>query len=136
VTRECLKAIGKLPVESERLIILVIIGTRTEAQSFRREVGIGSSSHCLLGREFRRSDTSASEAGERSGSDDWEAGGEGLREGSESVLISREAWDVCESRRDCSVKRRDEILSEKNEQKVSAIEGDERELGRGEGDLR
>jgi len=34
------------------------------------------------------------------------------------------------------VKRRDEILSEKNEQKVSAIEGDGRELGRGKGDLR
>jgi len=32
---------------------------------------------------------------------------------------------ACESRRDCSVKRRDEILSEKNEQKVSAMEGDE-----------
>ena len=31
---------------------------------------------------------------------------------------------ACESRRDCSVKRRDEILSEKNEQKVSAMEVD------------
>ena len=69
-TRECLKTIGKLPVESERLMILVITGTRTEAQSFRREVGIGSSSHCLLGREFRRSDTSVSVAGERIGRDD------------------------------------------------------------------
>jgi hypothetical protein len=42
----------------------------------------------------------------------------------------------CESRRDCSVKRRDEILSEKNEQKVSAIEEDGRKLGSGEEDLR
>ena len=42
----------------------------------------------------------------------------------------------CESRRDCNVKRRDEILSEKNEQNVSAIEGGGMELGSGEGDLR
>ena len=34
------------------------------------------------------------------------------------------------------MKRRDEILSEKNEQKVSAIEGDGRELGSGDADLR
>ena len=60
---ECLKANGKLPVQSERLIILVITGRRTDAQSFRREVGIGSNSHCLLGSEFKRNDTSASEAG-------------------------------------------------------------------------
>ena len=70
MTRECLKAMGKLPVESDRLIILVITGTRTEAQSLRREVGMGSSSHCLLGRALRRSKTSASEAGERIDSDD------------------------------------------------------------------
>ena len=65
-------------MESERLIILVIAGTRTtEEQSLRREVGIGSSSHCLLVREIRRSDTSASEAGEKIWSDDREA--EGIR---------------------------------------------------------
>jgi len=63
VTCECLKATGKLPVESERLIILVITGKRTDAQSARREVGIGSNSHCLLGSELRSSETSASEAG-------------------------------------------------------------------------
>jgi hypothetical protein len=34
------------------------------------------------------------------------------------------------------VKRRDEILSEKNEQKVSAVEVDGRELGSGDADLR
>lgn len=41
-----------------------------------------------------------------------------------------------EARRVCSVNRRDETLFEKNEQKVSAIEGEGMELGRGEGDLR
>ena len=63
MTRECLKTIGKLPVESERLIILVITRRRTDAQSFRRQEGIGSSLHCLLGSEFKSSETSASEAG-------------------------------------------------------------------------
>ena len=42
----------------------------------------------------------------------------------------------CEARRHCSVKQRDDILSENNEQNVSAIEGDGMELGSGEGDLR
>ena len=77
VTSECLKANGKLPVESERLIILVITGRRTDAQSFRREVGIGSNSHCLLGSEFKSSETSASEAGWIIWRDDWEGGEEG-----------------------------------------------------------
>lgn len=48
--------------ESERLIMLVLTGTKTEEQSFRREVFKGSSSHCLLGRQLMMSDTSASEA--------------------------------------------------------------------------
>ena len=55
VTTECLKANGNLLVESERLIILVITGRRTDAQSFIREVRIGSNSHCLLGSEFKSS---------------------------------------------------------------------------------
>ena len=41
-----------------------------------------------------------------------------------------------DARRDCSVKQRDETLSEKNEQKVSAREGEGMQLGSGEGDLR
>ena len=42
-----------------------------------------------------------------------------------------------ELRRDCNVKRRDEILSEKNKQKVSAIEGVMgSKLGSGVGDFR
>jgi len=91
VTREFLKTIGKLPEESERLIVLVITGTRTEAQSFRREVGIGSSSHCLLGKEFKRSDTSALEAGKTTRSDELEIGEVGLGEGSGSVLAACES---------------------------------------------
>jgi len=40
-------------INAEKGSILVITGTRAKAQSFGREVGIGSSSLCLLGREFR-----------------------------------------------------------------------------------
>ena len=55
--------------------------------------------------------------------------GGGIGVGGESAV------EDCEARRDCSVKRRDEILSEKNEQNVSAIEGDGMEVGSGEGNL-
>ena len=54
VTNECLKSRGKLPVDKEKLTIFVTMGTMMDAQSFSKEVGIGSSSHCLLGRDCRR----------------------------------------------------------------------------------
>jgi len=38
---------------SERLTVLVIVGTRTDAHSFRSQVGMGSESDCLLG-QFER----------------------------------------------------------------------------------
>ena len=44
--RRCCHAVAK-----ERLAILVMKGTRIDAQSFNREVDIGSSSHYLLGRD-------------------------------------------------------------------------------------
>lgn len=49
------------------MIILAIIGTRTEEQSLRTDVRIGSSSHRLLVREFRRRETFDSEAGSELG---------------------------------------------------------------------
>jgi len=41
VKRKCLKSRGKLPVDNERLIILVMMMTSIDAQSFSGEVGIG-----------------------------------------------------------------------------------------------
>ena len=38
MTKECLKSKGKLPVDKERLIILVMMGTRIDVQSFSKEV--------------------------------------------------------------------------------------------------
>jgi len=58
VTKECFKSKGKLPLDKERLIILVmpilVPMTRIGAQSFSKEAAIGSSSHCLLGRDCNR----------------------------------------------------------------------------------
>jgi len=34
---------------TERLTILVIVGTRRDEHSLRSQVGIGSESHCLFG---------------------------------------------------------------------------------------
>ena len=56
MTNECLKSGGKLPVNKERLTIFVMMGTRMHRTlyqpPFSKEVGIGSSSHCLLGRDL------------------------------------------------------------------------------------
>ena len=60
MTKECLKSRGKLSGDKERYIILVMMGTRLDAQSFCKEVGIGLGSHCLLGRDSNRRDISVS----------------------------------------------------------------------------
>ena len=52
VTIDCLKFDGKVPVASERLTILVIVGARTCKDFFNRAVGIGSRSHCLSGADL------------------------------------------------------------------------------------
>ena len=48
VTRDCLKWMGKVPVDRERFIMVVIIGRIVAETYFRRKVWIGSRSHCLL----------------------------------------------------------------------------------------
>ena len=40
---------GNMPVERDSLMILVIVGSRADLQSFKREVGMGSSSHEVAG---------------------------------------------------------------------------------------
>ena len=49
VTRDCMKCMGKVPVDKERFIMVEIIGRIVAETCFRRKVGIGSRSHCLLG---------------------------------------------------------------------------------------
>jgi len=46
---DSLRVWWKLPDLSDRLTMLVIVGTRNAEHSLRSHVGIGSESHCLLG---------------------------------------------------------------------------------------
>ena len=74
VTRDCLKCMGKVPVDRERLTMVVIIGRIVAETSFRRKVGIGSMLHCLLGEACKSLAISSIDAG---GNDDNTLGGRG-----------------------------------------------------------
>ena len=67
VTRDCLNCMGKVPVDRERLTMVVIIGRIVAETCFRKKVGIGSRSHCLLGEACKSSAISSIDAG---GNDD------------------------------------------------------------------
>jgi len=45
---ESLNCMGNVPVDKDRLMMLVIVGTRRSAHSLSKEVGIWSRSHCLF----------------------------------------------------------------------------------------
>ena len=72
VTRDCLNCMGKVPVDRERLTMVVIIGIFAET-SFRRNVGM-SRSHCLLGEACKSLAISSIDAG---GNDASTLGGRG-----------------------------------------------------------
>ena len=63
VTRDCLKCMGKVPVDMERFTIVVIIGRIVSETCFRRKVGIGTRSHCLLGEACKSLAISSIDAG-------------------------------------------------------------------------
>ena len=52
VTIDNLNTSGKDPVARELLMMLVIVGARTDKHFLSRPVGIGSRSHCLSGADF------------------------------------------------------------------------------------
>ena len=54
ITTDCLKFGGKEPEARDILTMLVIVGARTDRQFLRRDVGIGSRSHCLFGADLTR----------------------------------------------------------------------------------
>ena len=60
---DSLRVWWKLPELSDRLTMLVIVGTRSAVHSLRSQVGIGSESHCLLGQLYKILEISDSEAG-------------------------------------------------------------------------
>jgi len=60
---DSLRVWWKLPELSERLTMLVIVGTKSAEHSLRSQVGIGSESHCLFGQLNKILEISDSEAG-------------------------------------------------------------------------
>ena len=58
---------GKVPVDRERLTMIVIVGRIVAETCFRRKVVIGSRSHCLLGEACKSLTISSIDAG---GNDD------------------------------------------------------------------
>jgi len=59
---DSLRVWQKLPEQSDRLTMLVIVGTKTAKHSLRNQVGMGSESHCL-GQLHNMLEISDSEAG-------------------------------------------------------------------------
>jgi len=70
--------------------MLVMVGVRTEAHTFRSQVGIGSESDCLLGQLKRISDISDSDAGMEEEKLEGSVGGEGECGDEVEVLLVRE----------------------------------------------
>ena len=60
---DSLRVWWKLPEPSDRLTMLVIVGSRSGKHSLRSQVGIGSESYCLLRQLNRILEISDSEAG-------------------------------------------------------------------------
>ena len=54
---------GTVPVDRERLTMVFIIGRIVAETCFRRKVGIGSKSHCLLGEACKSLAKSSIDAG-------------------------------------------------------------------------
>ena len=108
----------------DRLTMLVIVGTRSAEHSLRSHVGIGSESHCLLGQLSKILEISDSEAGlkvEKSGGVFGEEGECGDDDVEEPLVRDRRSLD---------------ILSVKNEARLSARALAEVQVGRGEEELR
>ena len=104
--------------------MLVIVGARSAEHSLRSHVGIGSESHCLLGQLSKILEISDSEAGLKVEKSGGVSGGEGEcgDDGVEEPLV-----------RD---RRSLDILSVKNEARLSARALAEVQVGRGEEEIR
>ena len=108
---------------SERLTILVIVGTRTDEYSLRNQAGMGSESDCLLGQFERTLWVSDSEAGLQMEKSVGVVEGEGECGDDVEWLLSRDSRSL-------------DIWSVKKEAKLSASEIPGVEEGKGDGDLR
>ena len=65
---DCLMQDGKQPVDYDRLTMLVSVSAKTGKHFFKRDVGIGSRSHCLSGKWLMRRQISTTVAGRKDAS--------------------------------------------------------------------
>ena len=80
---------GKQPVDNDRLTMLVSVSAKTGIHFFKRDVGIGSRSHCLSGKWLMRRQISTTVAGRKDVSDG----------GASSVDTPDEVLDCCWQKR-------------------------------------
>jgi len=120
---DSLRVWWKLPELSDRLTMLVIVGTRSAEHSLRSQVGIGSESHCLLGQLCKILEISDSEAGLKVEKSGGVFGEEGECGDDDVELLVRERRSL-------------DILSVKKEARLSARALAEVKVGRGEEELR
>ena len=120
---DSLRVWWKLPELSDRLTMLVIVGTRSAEHSLRSQVGIGSESHCLLGQFNKILEISDSEAALKMEKSGGVFGEEGKCGDDDVELLVRERRSL-------------DILSMKKEARLSARALAEVKVGRGEEELR
>jgi len=120
---DSLRVWWKLPELSDRLTMLVIVGTRSAVHSLRSQVGIGSESHCLLGQLYKILEISDSEAGLKVEKSGGVFGEEGECGDDDVELLVRERRSL-------------DILSVKKEARLSARALAEVKVGSGEEELR
>ena len=120
---DSLRVWWKLPELSDRLTMLVIVGTRSAVHSLRSQVGTGSESHCLLGQLYKILEISDSEAGLKVEKSGGVFGEEGECGDDDVELLVRERRSL-------------DILSVKKEARLSARALAEVKVGRGEEELR
>lgn len=90
---DCLKMSGKKPVVSDRLIMLVMVGVSGCRQFLSKEVGMGSSSHCLFGDAMMSLEISSSVAGWKQLRMGGFIGGEGCEVEVVAAEV-RDAWSL------------------------------------------
>ena len=111
----------KLPELSDRLTMLVIVGTRSAEHSLS-QVGIGSESHCLLGQLCKILEISDSEAGLKAEKSGGVIGEVGECVDADVELLARERRSL-------------DILSVKKEARLSPRALGKVQVGRGEKEL-
>jgi len=120
---DSLRVWWKLPELSDRLTMLVIVGTRSAEHSLRSQVGIGSESNCLLGQLNKILEISDSEAALKVEKSGGVFGEEGECGDDDVELLVRERRSL-------------DILSMKKEARLSARALAKVQVGRDEEELR